>query len=153
MHKARAAGAGLTALIAASSAWGATAPAPGKYLAHVVVAEANSALCPNPKGDHFHGILQYRGLNAKQVTLRAPAVYDDTDVIERLTLTITSGVGSPSPSGTFSLLLTPIDLEATGTFDAKLTFSDADAFTARVTVTAPSIGCTEVFRIGLVRSD
>ena len=145
----------IAAFLAASSAFGAAAPEPGKYSADILVTEVHGAQCLDHVGDKYHGTLQYQGIDAKHATLRKPVLYDNTYLIEHLTLTITSGVGTLSPHGTFSLeITTPIgELKLTGSFEAKLAFSDKEAFTERLIVMASSpIECTEVFQIALVRS-
>jgi hypothetical protein len=143
----------LAAFLAASSASGATPPQPGRYTADIVVTEVHGAECLDQTGDKYHGVLVYGGINATKATLRKPVLVDKVHLIEHLTLTITSGIGTLSPSGTFSLeVASPLDLKVSGTFEAKLIFSDAEAFTERLTVMAPSVDCTEAFDIALVRS-
>ena len=150
MRKVRAAVAALITLIAASSAWAGTAPKPGKYIAHILATKAIGAQCPVHQGAELSGIFYYGGpLDVKEVVV-IHIDYDNYYVIARLTLTITSGPGTLS--GTFSLLVEePLNLEFRGSFQAKLVSSDADAFTEILTLTAPTIDCTEVLRIGAER--
>jgi hypothetical protein len=159
--------AALTAFVAASSAWGATAPQPepGRYLAKIVVTEAHPAECPYPLGADYSGVLHYGGLQASQMTIRIPMVIDGSSLIDRQVLTITSGAGSVRPSGTLSVHMTPLDLTVTGSFEAELTPSDSEAFMAKITEMVPAIvpgrggavdprgDCTEVLQIALTRTD
>lgn len=153
MHKARVAVAALTTIMIASSAWGGTAPQPGKYLAHILVTKVIGAQCPDHQGDRHSGTFYYGGPLDKRQIVVTHIEYDGFYVVERLTLTITSGAGTLSQSGTFSLLLEePFNLGIKGSFQAKLVSSDADAFTELLTVTARTgIDCTEVLRIGSER--
>jgi hypothetical protein len=111
------------------------------------------AECPDRLGATYDGIVLYRGINANEVTIRIPVVFDGYPVIDRQVLTITAG-GNLKPRGNFSAHLSdPIDLRIIGSFEAKLTLSDdREAFRVGLTEMAPSIGCTEHFRIGLVRA-
>jgi hypothetical protein len=155
MHKARTGGAALTAfIIAASSAWGGTAPDPGKYLATIAVRDVDGAKCIDRVGAVYHGVVTYPGLDGTRWTIRVPLVFDGFSVIEREVLTITMGAGSLNPRGTFKARLSaPIDLGLSGRFEAKLTLSDdPESFKIRLTETAPSIGCTAVFEIALILS-
>jgi hypothetical protein len=153
MHTGRIAGGFLGALAVLSPAWGDTPPEPGTYTASILVTEVEGYECLDQKGDKYTGTLQYDGIKATKATLRKPYLYDDKYYITKLSLTITRGVGTLSPSGTFSLHLTvPFVLTVTGTFRAKLIFSDAKAFTEKLTVTATNISCTEGFEIALMRT-
>jgi hypothetical protein len=153
MHRGRIAGGFLGALAVLSPAWGDTPPEPGRYTAHILVTEVHGFECLDQKGDKYTGTLQYNGIHATKETLRKPYLYNGKYLITTLSLTITSGIGTLSPRGTFSLRLTePRRLTVTGTFEAKLTFSDAEAFTEKLTVAATNIDCTEVFQIALVRT-
>ncbi len=153
MHRVRAAGAAITALIAASSAWGAARPDPGRYLANILVSEVRGAECPDRQGAVYEGVAQYGGLDATRVTIRIPVVFDGYSVIDLQVLTITSGRGTLKPRGSFSAHLSaPIDLGIRGSFEAGLALEDAELFRVRLIEVAPSIDCVEVFKIGLVRS-
>jgi hypothetical protein len=154
MHRARLAGAALTALITASSAWGSVNPDPGRYLAKIVVAEVHGRECPDHRGASYDGVVRYRGLDGREVNIRIPIVFDGYPVFDLQALTITSGIGTLRPRGKFSAHITaPINLRITGSFEAELTLSDdPEAFKVRLTEVAPLISCTEVFSIALVRS-
>lgn len=155
MRNVRTAGVALSALIAASLAWGATvAPEPGRYFARILVAEVHGRECPDRRGAIYDGIARYRGLDGREVNIRIPVVFDGYSVFDLQTLRVTSGVGTLRPRGDFSARLSaPIDLRITGSFDAALTLSDdPEAFRVRLTEMAPVIDCTEVFDIALVRS-
>jgi hypothetical protein len=154
MRKGRAVGAALTAFVMASSAWGAAAPEPGKYLAKIAVVEVRGLLCPDRLGARYDGVVDYPGLNGTRVTIRIPIILDGFPVIDLQVLKATSGVGTVRPRGRLSILITdPINLRLTGSFEAVLTLSDdPEAFRARVTETVPQINCTEVFSLALTRS-
>ena len=153
MHKMRSAAAAITALITASSAWGAARPEPGRYFANILVSEVRGAECPDRQGAVYDGVAQYGGLDATRVTIRIPVVFDGYSVIDLQVLTITSGRGTLKPRGSFSAHLSaPIDLGISGSFEAGLALDDAELFRVRLIEVAPSIDCVEVFKIGLVRS-
>jgi hypothetical protein len=156
MQKARAVvvGATFAALIVVSSAEGATDPEPGRYLANIFVAEVHGVECPDHLGADYQGVVRYQGIDGTRLTIRIPVVFDGYPVIDQQILTVTTGAGTLTPRGKFSVHLSaPIDFRITGSFHARLRLSDdPQSFTATVTETAPLISCTEVFRIGLVRS-
>jgi hypothetical protein len=154
MHKGGAVGAALTALVMASSAWGAADPEPGKYLAKIAVVKVDGAECPDRQGERYDGVVEYAGLDGTQVTIRIPIIFDGYPVFDQQVLKVTSGVGTVRPRGSLSILITaPIDLRLTGSFEAALILTDdRQAFGARVTETAPQIDCIEVFSLALTRS-
>jgi hypothetical protein len=154
MRKVGATGTALAAFLMASSAWGAAAPEPGKYLAKIAVVYVSGPQCHDRLGIHYDGIVEYPGLKGTQITIRIPIILDGYPVIDLQTLKITSGVGTVRTRGRLSIFITdPINQRFVGSFEAVLTLSDdPQAFRARVTETVPLMNCTEVFSLALTRS-
>jgi hypothetical protein len=151
MHIARIAA--LAVLIAASSAWGAARPEPGRYSAEIAITEVHGDECNNRPGAHQRGVVLYRGFEARRVTIRIPIAFDGFSGFDVQELTITSGAGTLRPRGSFSERITaPLHRRITGSFEAELTLEDAEAFNMRLTEMAPTIGCTVVLQIALARS-
>jgi hypothetical protein len=155
MRNGRLAGAALAALLATSTAGGATVPPEaGKYLARLTVTQATGTQCPVHRGDRFHGVVQYPGFTAKRLTIRAPIDIGGYPAIDTLVLTVTSGAGSVRLRGRFleQIVGGPIDLKVTGSFAAVLTLTDdPKSFTVRLSEDAASIDCNAVVQIALVQ--
>jgi hypothetical protein len=156
MHKGRLAGAALAALLATSTAGGATVPpAAGTYLARLTVVQATGTQCPVQRGDHFHGVVHYPGFTANRITIRAPIELDGYPAIDTVVMTITSGAGTVKPSGRFleQIVGGPFDVKVTGSFAAVLTLTDdPKTFTVRLSEKATSVDCDAVVDIALVQS-
>jgi hypothetical protein len=155
MHNGRLAAAALAALLATSTARGATVPPEaGKYMATIHVSEASGTECPAKRGDNFHGVFTYPGFTAKRIVIRFPVDFDGYPGIDLLVLTITSGAGTVKPRGNFleQISAGPFVLKAAGSFAAVLTLTDdPQSFSAKVSEQATTVNCDAVLQIGLVR--
>lgn len=139
-------------IFAAGSVADAASLTAGSYVANVYVAETLSApgvVCLDPSGTSYFGVVHYGGVDAATLTMHL-ALSGIPAVISRQVLTVTHGVGTDAPEGTFVAHLSNGG-GATGTFSASLQPFDNVSFTGSLIENAPALGCTERLEISLVR--
>ena len=112
-----------------------TPPKAGVYAANILIQSASGGGCIDTTGANFAGVLNYAGLSGTQFAVRSPIVQPGAGVVSTQILKVTSGVGTTSPSGTFTWKGAGVGLSwnLSGTFSATLTEIDAFSFVAQVT--------------------
>ena len=118
-------GAALAAVFAAP----ADARRAAAYAAGMEIKSANGSACVDFAGDQYPGVLQYGGLTAAVDTLRV--TLPSSGLIGTEVLTITSGIGTTQPGGTFTwkgVKPSGTAFSVSGTFTATITPVDNDSY-------------------------
>ena len=141
------------AMFAATSASATTFPTSGTYAASIYVNQANpSYACWDGAGATYAGVLNYGGLDDNHAGLRVPLGAKDAVSIQ--TLTAKAGLGTLTPSGTFTWKIVAsygAPRTVTGTWSAKLTVIDTVSFVADIMEYYNGNACTEGLNVSLTR--
>lgn len=112
------------------------------YAAGVSVQSVSGGQCLDSSGASFAGVLQYAGLPGRSAFLRVPLA--QLGVVSTQALTISSGVGTAHPSGTFTWKgVGPQGTvwNVSGSFQASITTVDVNSYVFAITESYG--GCSE----------
>lgn len=129
----------------------ATAPEAGTFQGQLYVNSASGSGCLDASGDVFIGSMSFGGLSATTDYLRFLETGPNAAFDSLYTLTVKSGKGTISPSGSFAWTGNGIggSWSETGTFTSTITEITNHAFVLQLVVKYGS--CTEDLNIPLVR--
>lgn len=138
------------AMLTATSASATTYPQPGAYAASIYVASTAGSGCLDSMGTIYAGVLNYGGLDDNHGGLRVPL--GAQGVVSVQALTVKTGLGTLTPSGTFSWKISNGQSGQTipGDWSAKLAVVDTVSFVAHITEHYNN-GCTESLTVSLTR--
>lgn len=128
----------------------AIAPASGSYLALLYVPSASGTGCVMGSGSQLIAEVSYSGFAGKTFYVKSPYAGSSGQVISLQTMTVTSGAGTLTPSGTFTWTgYGAYNWNVNGTFTASIQEVGAHAFMLNLTEVYSN--CTENQSLSLVR--
>jgi hypothetical protein len=120
------------------------------YAAGAYIQSVGGSGCLDTSGSTYAGVLQYGGLSGTTVTLRTPLPI--LSLMSTQVLTITSGQGGSSPSGTFTwkgVGPSGTAFNVSGTFSASVTTVDTNSVVFNISEHYGS--CTETSAISATK--
>lgn len=128
----------------------ATAPVSGSYLAMLYVPSAEGTGCVMGSSSQLFAEVSYGGLSSRTFYIKSPYAGSNGQVVSVQTMTVTSGLGSLTPSGTFTWTgYGAYNWNVSGTFTTSIQEVGAHAFMLNLTESYSN--CNENQSLSLVR--